>query len=190
MINYDGLFNKNYFGDELFEDHISEKNLNFRILDNATILPHLSVPGTPGMGGIVDSEGNFIEESFLHHGVTETYTPTEEIFNSNRTVIYLGMLVDIWGHCLTDNLKRVWFLKSEVYKNFFSKLPVVYIPMWKGITEPFAKILEILQIDKDKIIPITRPTKFKQIVLPDESIYNPGGGHWFFLKNTRKQFFR
>ena len=39
----------------------------------------------------------------------------KQVFNG--TVIYLGMFFHIWAHCLTDNLKRVWFLKSEVYKN-------------------------------------------------------------------------
>ena len=178
MINYDGLYNKDYYSDKLFENHFSAKKLRFKIFENATILPHKTIVGAAGagFGGIVDSDGNYVEESFVHHGIKEVYTPTEEILDTNATVIYLGMFVHIWGHCLSDGLKRLWFLKSEVYKSYFSTLPLVYVPMWKGIIKPFAKILEILEIDTSKLIPITKPQKFNQIILPDESIFEIQGG--------------
>ena len=176
MINYDGLYNKDYYGEQLFQNHFSDKKLRFKILENATILPHKSVAGTAGFGGIVDANGNYVEESFVHQGITDIYTPTEEIAYSDESVIYFGMLVHIWGHCLTDNLKRVWFLKSEVYKKYFSRLPIVYVPMWKSIIEPFAKILEILEINQDNLHPITRPVKFRQIILPDSSNLESRGG--------------
>jgi len=179
LINYDGLYNKDYYGEQLFQNHFSDKKLRFKILENATILPHKSVAGTAGFGGIVDANGNYVEESFVHQGITDIYTPTEEIAYSDESVIYFGMLVHIWGHCLTDNLKRVWFLKSEVYKKYFSRLPIVYVPMWKSIIEPFAKILEILEINQDNLHPITRPVKFRQIILPDSSNLESRGGYEF-----------
>ena len=182
MINYDGLYKKDYYGDKLFENHFSAKKLRFKIFENATILPHKPVAGTVGFGGIVDSKGNFIEESFVHHGIKEVYTPSEEIYTNNTAVIYLGMFVHIWGHCLTDSLKRIWFLQSDIYKTYFSKLPLVYVPMWMGIIKPFAKILEILEVDVNRLIPITKPQKFNQIILPDESIFDIQGGAWVFSR--------
>ena len=70
MTNYDGLYNKDYYGEILNQKHFSEKKLNFRIIENGTILPHkhLTVNGqwTWGFGGIVDSSGKYLKESFVN----------------------------------------------------------------------------------------------------------------------------
>lgn len=56
MVNYDGLYNKEYFGDKLNaeENYLSRKKLYAEIIENGTILPHINyiTPETPsGMGG-------------------------------------------------------------------------------------------------------------------------------------------
>lgn len=136
MINYDGLYNKDYYGDSLNTNHFYDKKLHFKIIENGTILPHkeLIINGrwTWGVGGIVDSKGNFVESSFVHRGVGGAYTPTEEVQYSPYTVIYLGMFFRVWGHCITDNLKNVWFLRSEIYKKYFKDCPIVFVPYWWG----------------------------------------------------------
>lgn len=173
MVNYDGLYNKEYFGDKLNENHFYDKELHFKIIENGTILPHKDLPGLGlnGFGGIVDANGNFVARSFVHMGTGDAYTPNEEILQSSDTVIYLGMLFNVWGHSLTDNLKRLWFIKSDTYKRFFSKLPIVYTPMRGGVIENFAKLLRILEIDVSKFFPIVKPVKFRNIILPDESFF-------------------
>ena len=81
----------------------------------------------------MDEKGNFVNRTSAHAGVgEEIYTPNDEVINSPATVIYLGMFLHIWGHCLTDNLKRIWFLKSNIYRKYFKNCPVVYTPMWGG----------------------------------------------------------
>ena len=141
MINYDGLYNKDYFGDKLNENHFSNQKLHFKIIENGTILPHKDLPGLGlnGFGGIVDANGSFVARSFVHMGTGDAYTPNEKVLQSPDTVIYLGMLFNVWGHCLTDNLKRIWFLKSDTYKRFFSKCPIVYTPM-RGGGRKFCKV--------------------------------------------------
>ncbi len=178
MTNIDGLYNKNIYDGKLGLNHRSPRKLHFKVIDNATILPHKAIPNHPtGLGGILDANGNFIEESFVHHGVTEAYTPYGDIIQSSQAVIYFNMIVQIWGHCLTDGLRRAWFFQTDFYKNYLKNLPIVYVPMWQGIVPSFAKILEILELDVSKLIPITQPTKFAQVILPDESFFeikNPG----------------
>lgn len=133
MVNYDGLYNKEYFGDRLNADHFVKKQLHFRIIENATILPFKQIEGAGYFGGLVDSEDKFVEGTQIHRGVGGgAYTPNDNVPYVNAPVIYLGMFIHVWGHCLTDNLKRLWFLKSHVYKKIFSKMPVLYTPMWGG----------------------------------------------------------
>lgn len=172
MINCDGLYNKDYFGNQLYENHFYDKKLHFRIIENGTILPHKALSGdwNWGFGGIVDEKNNYIKSSFLKSNVGGAYTPNEDIAYSPETVIYLGMFFYVWGHCITDNLKRIWFLQSDVYKKYLKKYPLVCLPM-KGVEPNFLKVLQILDVDTSQLRQILRPTKFQNIILPDESFF-------------------
>ena len=171
MINYDGLYKKDYYGEKLSENHFSEKNLGFQVIKDGIILPYKPLEDTVGLGGIVDADGKFIERSFIHMGVGNSYAPEKKVKYCPKTVIYLGMLVHVWGHCLTDNLKRVWFLKSNFFKENFKNCQIVYVKAGDGIIPSFAKLLEILEIKVDKLVEVDKPTKFKKIILPDESFF-------------------
>lgn len=129
MTNYDFLYDKTFFGDRLDQNHYSPKKLNFRIIHNGTVLPHMNVDGTNGFGGILDENGNFVDGTFLHRNTGGAYAPNF-VVNSNETVVYLGMIVSIWGHNLTDNLSRAWFFKNEYYRRYFHNVPVIYTNMW------------------------------------------------------------
>ena len=110
MVNYDYLYNKEYHGNEINKNHFDNKNLNFRIIENATVLPHkalvINSNETLELGGILDTHGNFVKSSGLGSGTNGAYTPTAEISTSSENVIYFGMLIHIWGHCITDCIKR------------------------------------------------------------------------------------
>ena len=171
MTNYDGLFNKEYFGNRLNENHFSNQKLHFKIIENGTIIPFKDVKGSGFFGGLMDDKGNFVKRTSVHAGVgEEVYTPNDEVMFSPSTVIYLGMFIHIWGHCLTDNLKRLWFLKSDIYRKYFRNCPVVYTPMW-GVVENFSKLLKILEIDTSKLFAIDKPIKFANVIVPDESFF-------------------
>ena len=176
MVNYDGLYNKEFYGDKLTENHFSDKKLHFKIIENGTILPYkpLTVNGiwTWGLGGVVDNKGNYFESSFVRAEGGAAYTPAEKVPYSHATVIYLGMFDNCWGHCITDDLKFIWFLKSNSYKKYFKNCPIVFNPMrWGGGIPNFFKLLKILEVDTEKLIPMTKPIQFSQIILPDESVF-------------------
>ncbi len=194
MVNFNGLYNKEIFGDKLNQgNYFPDKKLHFKIIENGTILPHKQLIGVDGVGfgGIIDSRGNFVEESFLNPNADGAYTPYGEVEHYPGTVIYLGMFVNIWGHSLTDNLKRVWFLQSDVYRKYFKNCPIVYNKMWYGIVPQFARILEILGVDLIHLYQIERPMQFQNVILPDESTFyvtdKPGGGGFSSRKNLPKQ---
>lgn len=177
MTNLDYLYDKEavkkYFG----ADYFSEKALSYKTIDGGMILPHNHVGEDGkwtwlGIGGIVDFYGRYIKESFIHNGVGGAYKP-KEVKRSSQTVIYLGISYYIWGHCLTDNIRRVWFLKSEYMKQF-KNCPIVYIAWDKydiEYQENFKRLLEILEVDVNRLQKITQPTQFDKIILPDECFY-------------------
>ena len=82
------------------------------------------------------------------------------------------MFYNVWGHIITDNIRRLWFLKSEDFNREFKGCPIVYIP-WSFHREAseknFYRLLEILGINIEICQPITQPVQFDKIILPDES---------------------
>ena len=183
MVNYDGLYNKEFFGEKLKpKNHFSDKKLHFRIIESGTILPFkiINVNGKfVVLGGVIDKEENFINGTSVHNGIGDVYTPNEEVQNSSETVIFLGTFNHVWGHCLIDHIKRIWFLTSEAYKKYFSNCKIVANLMGQSIIPNFAKLLQILDVDVSKLTFINRATKFQNIILPDASISLQGGGRLY-----------
>ena len=180
MINVDYLYNPEAAKPHFDKNFFLDKKLGFRVIENGTILPYRNVNDSGivnwvGFGGIIDSEGAFIKESFIHLGTGGAYTPPppDKIQKSSETVIYLGISYPLWGHCITDNIRRIWFLKSEYFKEF-KDCPLVYIS-WsdKNIDKQknFKRLLEILEVDVDRLQEIKQPTQFDKIILPDESFF-------------------
>ena len=194
MVNFDYLYNPDFAKEAVDKNYFVDKKLGFRIIDNGTILPTRgSEAGKPvvigGIGGIVDSKGEFIKESHIHLGTGGAYTPTpESIQHRSETIIYLGTFFDIWGHAITDNIRRLWFLKSE-FMNQFKNCPLIYLPAGRYTPEKckdFKRLLEILEFDIEKFQPITQPTRFDRIILPDESFYGEKLGATIFRRFTNE----
>ena len=178
MVNFDYLYKPEAAKAHFAVNHFLEKKLDFKVIENGMILPHKnSIPGLPrkdwfGFGGIVDSNGEFIKESSVHTGVGAGYTPSpESIKHRPETVIYLTIFLNVWGHVITDNIRRLWFLNNEVFRKEFKTCPIVYVPWNEGYYTidrmPDARrLLEILGVDFNRLQPIIQPTQFDKIILP------------------------
>ena len=125
-------------------------------------------------GGVLDSQKRFIPNTFIHYGSGMVYNP-DDIKYSNETVIYLGMFYKVWGHCITDNIRRLWFLKSDLYKKYFKGCKLIYIPFqdfdFKTNDRDLKRMLEILDIDVNNFQIAKEVTQYKNIILPDESFF-------------------
>lgn len=90
------------------------------------------------------------------------------------------MLIGVWGHCITDCIKRAWFFKSNIFQRDFSSYKVVYIAPQGSLHPNFLSVLSKLGIDIAAFEEIKEPTKFKEIIIPDSS---------FFLDENRVDHF-
>ncbi len=190
MNNLDYLYNANDARKVFGKNRHVDKQLGFTVLEGATVLPHkhLYVNGnrTLGLGGLVDRRGEFIKSSFIFRGRGAAYTPTEDVQQSSATVVYLGIFFPVWGHCLSDNLRRLWFLKSDAFKKYFKDCTPVYISWNNGAErlglerqENFRRLLAALDIDISRLQAVDRPTKFANVILPDESFFADGDERFF-----------
>lgn len=188
MVNLDYLYNLDVAKRFANKSYFLDKKLGFQVIENGTILPHkwTAPPGkwSWGAGGIVDNEGNFVEGTHVHGGIIGSYpSPPESVQYSPKTVIYLGLFYPVWGHVISDNIRRIWFLQSDDFKSQFSDCSIVYVPWYQPnelSNKNFRRLLEILGVDVDKLQPIMQPTRFDKIILPDGSF---GGG---FTNEYRK----
>ena len=188
MTNLDYLYNPDAAKDAFNKNYFLDKKLGFQIIENGMILPYSDTrddgkKNFVGFGGIVYKNGEFIRESFIHVGTGGAYIPPpESIQHSSETVIYFGISYRIWGHCLTDNIRRLWFLKSDFFRKEFKNCPIVYIA-WRnrdiGCQKNFRRLLEILEVDVDRFQVINQPTQFERIILPDESFFIDDGARKF-----------
>lgn len=185
MTNYDYLYKKEYYGESLYKTYEVKKELGYQIIKNGVILPSKRTDKGPG-GGVLDGKGNFISSTSLHNDCGFGYDFSKIEKHSESAVIYLGMFHDIWGHCLTDNIRRLWFLKSSVCMEKFSGCKAVFVPMENfRFGESNRKLLEILGFNADDFLPVTRITQYSTIILPDESFFTPDGDLRYFTCEYR-----
>lgn len=148
------------------ESHFEGKSLLVNAIDNAYVLPCVDC----WRGGIVDERGMYYEHSFIQRGAGGAYEFNKsECEYCDEEVVYVGMFHTVWGHCITDNLKHLWFLFCEEYDSL-KKKKFVYTTLSPSFDLPqnaknlFAK----LGLNFDNLIRINSITKFKRIYLPED----------------------
>lgn len=150
---------------------LSSRSLSFKKFDNSLILPS-EYPGEGDFGGVFDNDGKLLLQSTLHEGFPERKIDTEDILSnySAEVVIFLGTFHSIWGHALTDSLKKLWFLDTSEGKNLIlqgAKLAYIFLETSDNYTR---KVLKLAGVDDKLLIEIKEPTRFKEVYLPDSSI--------------------
>lgn len=155
---------------QLKNEYKSNEPLKFDVYDKVTILPAKEDIKRPwGIGGVLDSEGNYIS-TFVEHVFGGKYgytTPKKSVYEE---VIYIPVAPKQWGHFIIDVLCRFWWFDNEEYK----KYKIAYISKdWSsdGISGNYLEILQLLlgKDVKDRLLFITEPTAFEKILIPEPS---------------------
>lgn len=167
----------------LKEPKFLEKRLVVSEYTNATVLP-FSNPDYKCLGGIVTSSGDFLQQSGLHeerHFGIYDYSEENVVFD-NSTVLYLGYLLSVYGHLITDDIKKCWalFVKGIQYDK------IIYIADWQEGSTPrhVQELFDIIGIDQSKCCCINTLTRYKKILLPDNSFIHHDGKKYFTKEYT------
>lgn len=185
-MKFDYSFVNPYILEETIRESSSSKMIGCALgthrYPNATIVPSSRFIDC----GVLDCCGNSIYNGGLHELCqTRSVASEEEVIHSSDTVIYIGILHNVWGHCLTDALKKLWYLHTDecqLLKMHGAK--VVYLLPDNDDLRPYAvHLYNIVGIDIDSLIPISRPTQFKEVIIPDNSIVcsKSDSNQWKFL---------
>ena len=138
--------------------------------ENGIVLPQKIVDDGPmwGLGGVCDKNNTFVEESFYDGGWATHgggYVWDEEDY-VNDDVVYIGMYFSHWGHFLIDLSGRFWYLQQLAKERCDFK--VAYL----GDEEPagnYLKFFNLLGIAESQLYHVKKPTRFKKVLLPQQS---------------------
>lgn len=93
--------------------------------------------------------------------------------------IYLGWWLRVWGHCITDNLATLWFLRTEQCKQLQAQGYKLCCKFWdkenKGFFQNFIDLLRLLDIDARDITIIKDDFYFSDVVVPELSFEQKNG---------------
>lgn len=123
-------------------------------------------------GGVVDSDGNFVEASMLHEQPCSVGGAYAATFKRERgKAIYIGFLLSEWGNCLTDGLKKLWFLRTDEGRKLIGQgAKVVFVTMHNAALPAHqAELWRLAGFESSTWMHITEPTSFGEVVVPDNS---------------------
>lgn len=188
---------------------IIDKDPNYSVINNGVVLPRRFLRGGgysqepyQGRGGVVDTDGKFVEESAVYD-LINSYNQSQllafggsyeynhsETAEKNLTAIYLGFANTHWGHFLIDVIQRTWILlRFNMLKNYHDQHGYTndisidlsnYVLVFSGdennkveLGRNHKEFFTLLGVNTDVIQIIDVPTKFDTIIVPDIAVY-PG----------------
>jgi len=160
--------------------HYLQTKLHYREYDHSYIAPFYE--WRESIGGVADQNKIAIVDS-RNIEWAESFKPycSDIPIVEHKTVIYVGVLFSGFGHCFTDNLRKLWFLKTEEYRKLIEGgAEVVYTTDHNQDLPPYAiLILKYAQFDVLLTRHITKLTAFDKIIVPDNSFYSEIYGRCF-----------
>lgn len=178
--------NEKNWQNKVSHDYENICTCNYSKVKNGYILPVKTLPvaanlATSGIysGGVQSEEGEFVaghRRAFNDNfslSCSSTYMLDSKQHNDaifiDETIIYGGMLIDIFGHILTEAFSRLWYvLEHEDKKN-----RVAFCNRNGGdVPNYFYDFMELLGIDRERILIINEIVRFNTIIVPDQACIN------------------
>lgn len=135
------------------------QNLGEKNFKNAVVFPF------GALQGIYNKNGDRIS------GQTQNYKANfkGKIKFIDEQVVFLGFFRAHHGHFITEELARLWWaLKNGANHKF------IYCRLYSAEFSAFERfILDMFELKN--LTPITKPTQFAEIILPDDSFYSENG---------------
>ena len=153
-------------------NHHINRELSFIKVKKGYVLPFLH--WEKSIGGIANSNGEAIKD-FNDPNMKESFSPFKDVSPSCRKekAIYLGYLIDCFGHSFTDNLRKLWFLKTKECEDAVNEGYIfVYTTLFNQELPNYAReIIKYSGFDLSSAEHIINVTQFEEIILPDNSLF-------------------
>lgn len=145
-------------------EHLSGEAPRILELENACV-----VPRSRASAGGMFADGRRIPDSAFGEAIPVGDEPPNvfsDVPFEDEEVVYIGMLLPAWGHCLTDNLRHLWFLVDDRYGSL-KNCTMVYTAWNRDpLPENFFKILDHLGVARSRLRKIGNPVRFRKVHFP------------------------
>ncbi len=91
-----------------------------------------------------------------------------QVEKSDETILFGGAAATHFGHFLLDGLNRMWSCIQEENKKF--RIAYLLMPLW-GKYDWIWDFFALLNIPRERILIVTKPTQFARIIVPEESAH-------------------
>lgn len=172
-IDYINPKSREFVRSKLANTHFSQRTLTCNLYQKALVMPnHTSTE--KDLGGVWTYEGNLVQASAFCE-MEDKHIDRLQIESSytKETAIYLGLLIEGWGHGITDNIKKIWFLRTEVCKNLLaSGAQIIYVTNSnEELPGHIKKVISLAGYDIDEWKRVVSPTVYDEVYVPDNSFY-------------------
>ena len=181
-------FNKSYFNSHFFinekyingwiekyqKKYFSNYELDSKEISHGILEPIREINGR-NCGGVCDEKFNFIAGHTKKAGAGP-YNECSQCYEVNEndleyiddTVIYGGVMFNHPGHMIIDSVaERLWWVLKHPEVDY--KIVVVSWVWGSGSSMFIKEYMEVLNIPEDRLIIVSKPTKFYKIIVPDQS---------------------
>jgi len=124
-------------------------------------------------GGVCSSDFQFIAgrkrnvDKRANFDCDESYeVPAAAIVDRDERVVFGGIIDDHFGHMLLDVSCRLWYL---VQNPDFEKVVFLRYPNERPEGFDALVLLDLMGVPRSKVEVIDRPTRFKSVIVPDET---------------------
>ena len=153
--------------------HLRNKEIGVTSYSNSYILPYNPLEN-PGIGGVTIGGGSYVKDSTLAEwdDLTAYDFNQDNVENVERNAIYIGVMMSIFGHTITYNLKKLWFLQSEEGKKLLEgETDIICISfMAQPLPSLVYEILQYAGVDIKRLKTIDKPTRYGKIYVPENSL--------------------
>ena len=169
-------FSKKFYKDYENDAEI-KRPLKVEEYDKAVILPIKVINDTKAdeyhQGGVIDKDGRFCPLSGTkrkgtdYRSLQSGYETNAEPEYKDEIVIYGGILYEFYGHVLLETMSRLWYYIKHNPNHYRVVMNVV--PAARG---KFKEFFELLDIPYNDDTFITKPTRYKKVIVPEQaSVY-------------------
>lgn len=162
----------------LKKNYLKTNQLGFEVFDEAIIMPvtFSKEISSQFWGGVLSKDYQFIASTNFNEEQTESpilNIDTNNLLDKKRKAIYLGLFHHVYGHCITDNLKRLWFLYSKEGRELIKDdIDFVYVTInGNPLPEYAEELFRLADVDCKRLKHISSLTRYEKVYIPDSSLY-------------------
>lgn len=177
-INTDYLYEGNDAHNLIRNTYAMQDNDSYTRYDSLGIYTRIRTKDLYEFNALVDTNSGVVVEGELYNG-DENELSYDKFICSDEKVIYIGVIRKVWGHFITDAISRLWFLQSDEYIKKYKNYKIVFVPGDRYKDSYYPNCIKLFRIvagiDMNECVPITKPTIFKEVIVPDCSFWEQNG---------------